>query len=88
MLITNSDFKTQLPIIMNKVDCIDCLGNIPDTVNPKGGMSRCKAYEHYVNKGANKAQLNDLLVELGNARDYHLFWPGKRVCTKFKVIPI
>jgi hypothetical protein len=71
---------------LNKVCCRDCLGFIPDQIGFGYGLGECKAYEHYVSKGANNSQLRLLLIDLGNSPDYQLFWGGTatRECKKFK----
>jgi len=68
--------------------CTDCLGFIKDTIGDGKGIGKCKAYEHYVNKGATTGQLNELLVALGNKANYHVFWGGSelRECSKFKQV--
>ena len=69
-----------------KVNCNDCADNIPDKVNPYGGMCACGSFEAGLLKNPSASQINDALVARGNQRGYWLFWPGKRDCKKFKAI--
>ena len=70
------------------VCCRDCAGFVFDQIGIGYGLGDCKAYDHYVAKGASKSQLTSLLIELGNRPDYPFFWggTGKRTCGKFKPI--
>ena len=65
-------------------NCNDCADNIPDKVNPLGGMCACGSFEAGLLKKPTEAQINDALVARGNRRGYWLFWPGNRDCKKFQ----
>ncbi len=72
---------------LSKVACFQCQGFIPDKIGFGYGLGECKVYKHYVDKGESKERLRLLLIELGNAPDYPLFWGGTlvdRTCKKFK----
>ncbi len=73
-------------IVSSLACCGNCLGFIKDTIGDGKGIGKCKAYEHYVNKGATTADLSELVVLLGNKANYHVFWGGNepRECSKFK----
>lgn len=69
------------------IRCADCSNFHADKIGDGSGIGRCIVYSSCKAKGYQERELKTLLIELGNAQDNHIFWPGglkDRVCKYYK----